>query len=184
MSLVVAVASTADAPAGAPKLAGAKRQLPVPMPMPRRAAPPTKPAVVSTTAATSQTTSLTTSTPTAGGSGHERVLAVPKRRKIALVTDTADALRRVENAEAIKRPAPMAAARETASGFVAPPTQSNGTTPAMRAMRRAETANSAMTLAQYNIVKHFVVLDKLLQQATAGAVVAETALDLARSGRF
>lgn len=113
----------------------------------------------------------------------ERIRATPKKRKIALVSDTADALRRVEVGETAKRPAP-APSRESASGYVPPPTQSNGTTPAARAMRRAQVANAALMVSQYNIVKHFVVLDKLLQQATVGAVVAETALDLARSGNF
>lgn len=113
----------------------------------------------------------------------ERIRAAPKKRKIALVSDTADALRRVEVGETVKRPAP-APSRESASGYVPPPTQSNGTTPAARAMRRAQVANAALMVSQYNIVKHFVVLDKLLQQATVGAVVAETALDLARSGNF
>jgi hypothetical protein len=113
----------------------------------------------------------------------QRILAMPKKRKIAMVTDTAEALQRVESSEATKRAAPTVA-RESASGFVPAPTQANGTTPAMRAMRRSQNANAARKLGQRNIVDHFVLLQKLLQHATTGAVVAETALDLARSGQF
>jgi hypothetical protein len=113
----------------------------------------------------------------------QRILAMPKKRKIAMVTDTAEALQRVESSEATKRVAPTVA-RESASGFVPAPTQANGTTPAMRAMRRSQNANAARKLGRRNIVDHFVLLQKLLLHATTGAIVAETALDLARSGQF
>lgn len=113
----------------------------------------------------------------------QRILALPKKRTIAMVTDTADALQRVESSEATKRVAPTVT-RESASGFVPAPTQPNGTTPAMRAMRRSQNANAARYLGYCNIVAHFVMLQKLLQHATTGAILSETALDLARTGQY
>lgn len=171
----------------APKAPDGKRTLPFTAPVKttdvKRTLPFAVPAKSPGVKRTLPTSQVSNPAATLSSAARERMLAVPKKPRIAIVTDTADALQRVEIGETAKRPAPTPA-RESASGYVPVPTQSNGTTPAMRAMRRAQVANTAMMLAQYNIVKHFVVLDKLMQQATVGAVVAETALDLARSGRF
>lgn len=141
-------------------------------------------ALAATAVGTAAARQVTAATPTVlSNEARQRILEMPKKRKIAMVTDTAEALQRVESSEATKRVAPTVA-RESASGFVPAPTQANGTTPAMRAMRRSQTANAARKLGRRNIVDHFVLLQKLLQHATTGAIVAETALDLARSGEF
>lgn len=108
--------------------------------------------------------------------------AAPKKRRIELLSDRADALQRVEAGE-VRRAAPTPA-REPASGYVPPPVQANGTTPADRAIRHAEHASSALAAQQYHILKHFVVLAKRTEQSVASAVVAEAALALAHSGRF
>lgn len=111
-----------------------------------------------------------------------RIAMAPKKRSIALLSDRSDALQRVETAEANKRAAPTREPPAAASWCAS--VLANGTTPAERAMVYAQAANTVMRQSQRNIVVHFVVLAKLLQQATVGAVLAETALDLARSGQY
>ena len=100
--------------------------------------------------------------------------ATPKKRRIEIVSDRDDAMRRVEQGELPRKPPQPT--RELAANHA------SGTAPAARAMQRAEQASGALLTQQFNIIRHFVVLAKRLEQSTADAVVAEAALDLARTG--
>ena len=108
--------------------------------------------------------------------------AMGKKQRVVLMTDKADALQRVEAGE-VRRPAPTPS-REPVANHAPTPAQNGTQTPAERAMRTADRAMSALQAQQYNILKHFVFFSKRYEQTLSGAVVAETALELARTGQF
>jgi len=158
-------------------------QRPIPRPLIRRLLPPAKLATTSTGAVgATQVSAAATATNTPKVAVPTRIPVLPKKRTIQLLSDTADALKRVEAGEA-KRLAPTPV-RESTTGFIPPPVQSGGQTPAARAIRNSQAAIDALRQADYNKINSVVFLYKRLHHDMVGAVVAETALDLARSGRF
>lgn len=107
---------------------------------------------------------------------------VPKKRTIQMISDTADALKRVEAGEAKRLPpTPI---RESATGFIPPPVQTGGLTPAARAMQTSQLAIDALRQADYNKISSLIFLSKRLHHDFVGAVVAETAYGLSCSNRF
>jgi hypothetical protein len=158
-------------------------QRPVPRPLIRRLVAPVK--IVAADSSKPQPVVQTDAAGTpkpAVPSAVARTPIAPKKRTIQMISDTADALKRVEAGEAKRLPpTPM---RESATGFIAPPVQTGGLTPAARAMQTSQLAIDALRQADYNKINSVIFLSKRLHHDIVGAVVAETALDLARSGRF
>jgi hypothetical protein len=105
-----------------------------------------------------------------------------KKRKISVITDRDEAMRRVSAGE-MKRPAP-GSGRSNTTVFLPPPQQADGSTPADRAVQRARKSTDHMMLELYNVIMHFVVLSKQLQQSQTVSVLGEAAADLARTGQY